>query len=463
MKNNWQHLKLAEVVNIIGGGTPKRSMEEYWGGDIHWLSVKDFNNDYRMVSQSEETITELGLQKSSTKLLSEGQIIISARGTVGELAQVTKPMAFNQSCYGIDAKPEYAINDFVYYLLKNSISNIQRVTHGAVFDTITRDTFNFIEVLLPTLPEQKAIAHILGTLDDKIELNRQMNETLEEMAQTLFKSWFVDFDPVIDNALLAGKVIPEPLKERAELRQAQLDSGKANTNSEINELFPSEFEFTEELGWIPKGWEPVQVHEIADVVKGRSYKSSELEPSETALVTLKSFKRGGGYRLDGLKEYTGKYREDQEVFAGDLVIAYTDVTQAADVIGKPAMVIDDVRYKHLVISLDVAVVRPYQDKLKYYLYGIAQTQAFQNHTLAHSTGTTVLHLSKDAVPSYFLALPSEDLLNFYTDFAKPIFDKVNEGIGEMSNLEKLRDTLLPKLMSGELRIADAEKLVAEII
>ena len=136
MKNNWQYLKLAEVVNIIGGGTPKRSVEEYWGGNIPWLSVKDFNNDYRMVSQSEETITELGLQKSSTKLLSEGQIIISARGTVGELAQVTKPMAFNQSCYGIDAKPEYAINDFVYYLLKNSISNIQRVTHGAVFDTI---------------------------------------------------------------------------------------------------------------------------------------------------------------------------------------------------------------------------------------------------------------------------------------------------------------------------------------
>ena len=188
MANDWVDFKLSEVINLIGGGTPKRSIAEYWGGDIPWLSVKDFNNEYRHVEKSDETITKLGLEKSSTKLLEQGQIIISARGTVGELAQVSKTMAFNQSCYGIDAKTEYTLNDFLYYLLKYSISNIQRITHGAVFDTITRDTFNFIEVSLPPLSEQKAIAHILGSLDDKIELNRQMNETLEAMAQVLFKS-----------------------------------------------------------------------------------------------------------------------------------------------------------------------------------------------------------------------------------------------------------------------------------
>jgi len=171
---------------------------------------------------------------------------------------------------------------FFYILLTNEITlnEFQRIaeSRSGTFPQITFDSISYYPIFLPPLPEQKAIAHILGTLDDKIELNRQMNETLEAMAQALFKSWFVDFDPVIDNALLTGKAIPEPLKERAELRQAQLDSGKANTDSEINDLFPSEFEFTEELGWIPKGWRVNSLEDLANISSSKRIFAKEYDP-----------------------------------------------------------------------------------------------------------------------------------------------------------------------------------------
>ena len=110
-----------------------------------------------------------------------------------------------------------------------------------------------LPVVVPSLPEQRAIAHILGSLDDKIELNRRMNETLEGMAQALFKSWFVDFDPVIDNAIAAGNPIPEELADRAEVRRAALANGTANR--EAAKPFPAGFQQTEEMGWIPVGWD----------------------------------------------------------------------------------------------------------------------------------------------------------------------------------------------------------------
>jgi very-short-patch-repair endonuclease len=196
MAGEWQRICLANAVEIISGGTPKTTIPDYWGGDIPWLSVSDFNTGYRWVCKAEKSITERGLSQSATTLLDKGDIIISARGTVGVVAQLARPMAFNQSCYGVRGKRGIAETDFVYYLLRHVVSDMKQVAHGGVFDTITRDTFRIIECDLPPLPEQRAIAQILGTLDDKIELNRRMSETLEAMARALFKAWFVDFEPV---------------------------------------------------------------------------------------------------------------------------------------------------------------------------------------------------------------------------------------------------------------------------
>ncbi len=220
--------------------------------------------------------------------------------------------------------------------------------------------------------------------------------------------------------------------------------------ADLAAAFPAALVPTDDFGEIPAGWEVKKVGDIAKVIKGKSYKSSELASSKTALVTLKSFNRGGGYRLDGLKEYTGAYKPEQEVFAGDLIIAYTGVTQAADIIGKPAMVMSDNRYEHLIISLDVGVVRPENESYKYFLYCMAMTDTFQAHTQSFCTGTTVLHLGKDAVPGFAIAVPDELLLQKFADVSTPIFSAINGNIEQSRELEKLRDTLLPKLLSGEV-------------
>lgn len=464
--SDWRIDGLSDVINIIGGGTPKRNVNEFWNGEINWLSVADFNDDNRFVNSSAETITELGLEKSSTKLLEKGQLIISARGTVGCLAQLSKPMAFNQSCYGLTGKAGIIDNGFLYYFLKNNIAELKRKTHGAVFDTITRDTFKNIEIKYPKIEKQIEIAKKLGAFDKKIQLNTETNQTLEAIAQALFKSWFIDFDPVRAKARVLNSL---SLGERAGVRgqtQATIEAMKilsGKTTDQLTQLaqdnpkdyqrlqttaeaFPSGFD---DAG-LPLGWERESIGNVATITKGKSYKSSELSESKTALVTLKSFNRGGGYRLDGLKEYTGKYKSEQEVFAGDLIIAYTDVTQAADVIGKPAMVMSDSRYEHLVISLDVAVVRPKCGIYKCFLYCLAKTHIFQAHTNSYCTGTTVLHLSKEAVPKFEFVKPTTLTLEVFSKIVSPMFIEINKKIEENKMLEKTRDELLPKLLNGEI-------------
>lgn len=179
--------KLSEIMDIIGGGTPKTSKPEYWNGDIPWLSVKDFNNDYRYVYETEKTITQAGLDNSSTKMLKRNDSIISAHGTVGEMAMIPFPMAFNQSCYGLRAKEDIVDAEYLYYLIKHNVVVLKKNTHGSVFDTITRDTFDGIEVDLPSLEEQKKVASILRDYDDKIEVNNEINKNLLQQAIALYE------------------------------------------------------------------------------------------------------------------------------------------------------------------------------------------------------------------------------------------------------------------------------------
>lgn len=173
----WKKTSLIDIVELIGGGTPKTSKSEYWGGNINWLSVKDFNDENRYVYSTEKSITEEGLNNSSTKLLKKDDIIISARGTVGELAMIPFPMAFNQSCYGIRAKEDID-SIFLYYLIKNSVRKLKVMTHGSVFDTITKDTFANIEVDIPDIETQHRIAKMLTDIDDKVENNQRINNNL---------------------------------------------------------------------------------------------------------------------------------------------------------------------------------------------------------------------------------------------------------------------------------------------
>ena len=184
MTSERTHYSLIEVVEIISGGTPKTNIAEYWDGNIPWISVKDFNGDSRYVCSTEKSITKNGLDNSPTKLLDQDDVIISARGTVGQLAMIPFPMAFNQSCYGIRGKKGFIAQSYLYYLLKDSIRLVKSQTHGTVFETITRETLANIQINLPSLFDQHAIANTLSVLDDKIAVNNSINHHLASISAT---------------------------------------------------------------------------------------------------------------------------------------------------------------------------------------------------------------------------------------------------------------------------------------
>ncbi len=331
---------------------------------------------------------------------------------------------------------------YLYYLLRSAKYReiFVRITTGSVISNLTQATLSKIPVELPNKETQDYVAKILDELDRKNELATATNQTLEQMAQAIFKSWFVDFDPV-----------------KAKMNGEQPEGMDAATAS----LFPEKL-VESELGLIPEGWPVDQVGNHIELTKGKSYKSSELQESTTALVTLKSFKRGGGYRMDGLKEYTGTYKPQQVIEAGDLVMSLTDVTQAAEIVGKPALVIEAPQYDTLVASLDVAILRPKETDAKQYFYGLMSTYRFHRYAESFATGTTVLHLSPKGITTFEFACPSTELVKKYHEFAAPIFAKIEANILESQELVKLRDTLLPKLLSGEIELETSKPLIEAI-
>lgn len=364
-------------------------------------------------------------------------VITGRYGTLGKVFYLEEPcFPLNTTLWVKDFKGNHP--RFCKYLLE-TIDYYSCSDKGAV-PGVNRNHLEQLLVRKPKFAEQEAIAHILGALDDKIELNQKMNQTLEDIAKAIFKSWFVDFDPV---------------RAKAEGRSTGLPD-------EINDLFPDAFEDSE-IGEIPVGWKITSLGDQTTLTKGRSYKSAELMDSDTALVTLKSFHRGGGYRLDGLKSYTGTYKEDQVLQQGDLIIALTDVTQAADVIGKPAIVRSSSDYSTLVASLDVGIIRAkaHSDITREFCYFLMLTDRYTQHSLGYTTGTTVLHLAKDASAKFEIGLPHKAVIDHFTAIASPLMQRIFAAEKENEILSELRDTLLPKLISGDLRIPDAEKFLAE--
>lgn len=372
-----------------------------------------------------------------------GDIVLTTEGPLGEIAQLdeeTVNYALGQRVVVLRGKKGVLDNTFLKFILmsKKQQEILSSYATGTTVAGISQKALRSVPLELPAYADQVAIGFLLGAIDEKIEINRRTNATLAAMADEVFKDWFVNYGPVYS--------------VRAGTPHLGLDKN-------ILAKFPNDFD---QQG-VPLGWSKKKLGEIASVVKGKSYKSSELASSKTALVTLKSFYRGGGYRLDGLKEYTGPYKPEQEVFSGDLIIAYTDVTQAADVIGKPALVMPDSRYENLVISLDVGVVRPKNVSHKLWIYGLTLTEQFQAHMQAHTTGTTVLHLSATSVPSFEFNCPPDSLIDEYVTFANPIFQKIEANVAENSNIAGMRDFLLKKLLTGRARIEDAEQLVGHLL
>ena len=391
--NEWQQVKLGSIMEIIGGGTPKTSISEYWNGGIPWLSVVDFNHGRKWVKSTEKSITEMGLKNSSTKLLDKGDIIISARGTVGALAVLDKKMTFNQSCYGIRGKEDISETDYIFYLLKNTVKELSQISHGGVFDTITRNTFDEINIELPPIPEQQAIASVLSSLDDKIDLLHRQNKTLEAMAETLFRQWFI-----------------EEAKDDWEEVTLEDIVLSANTGLDAIRRAPITEEYT--------GIKCLRIQDISQKKKFENWGNS--------IVTEADFKKA-------------------MLTKGDLIMARTC---------SPGIVYLCRENMNAVFNNGLARIRPNLNKTySIFLYHLFKSEEFIGHIYGISDGTSVqLNMKLGDLLSYKLKFPPKDRQDEMYPVFQSIDDKIFYNLNQIQTLENLRDALLPKLMSGEIRV-----------
>lgn len=180
-------VSLLEYVEIMSGGTPKTKNAEYWNGDIPWLTIDDFRDVNKYVYMTQKAITKKGLDNSSTNILHYGDIIISARGTVGKIALIYHDMAFNQSCFGLHIKNKLILNpNFLFYYLKCNLQYILKKTQGAIFDSINLSTFNYIKVDLPSIETQEKLVSILTSIDNQIERNNSMVKKLQVLGKAIY-------------------------------------------------------------------------------------------------------------------------------------------------------------------------------------------------------------------------------------------------------------------------------------
>ena len=418
-EGSWGRLdmkyKLSEIMDIIGGGTPKTSKPEYWNGDIPWLSVKDFNNDYRYVYETEKTITQLGLDNSSTKLLKRNDSIISARGTVGEMAMIPYPMAFNQSCYGLRAKEGLVDEEYLYYLIKHNVVVLKKNTHGSVFDTITRDTFDGIEVELPSLVEQKVVASILRDLDDKIEVNNEINKNLEEQAVVLFRSWFSAFS---------------------------LSPNSPRVNSEFGEI-PENFAVVK-VGSLPML--------VTDYVANGSFASLKAnvnlyqEPNYAYFIRNTDLKSGSfGVYVD---QHSYEFLSKSTLFGGEIIIS--NVGDVGSVFLCPKL---DGR---MTLGNNIIMLRPEDDHLRYYLYIWFKYLQGQALIQGIKGGSAQPKFNKTDFKNTSVLIPPKDMLTRFHETVAPMFETISQRQTETSRLADLRDTLLPQLMSGEIDVSNLD-------
>ena len=344
---------------------------------------------------------------------------------------------------------------FSYYFLKTI--DFTSYNTGSAQPSLNRNHLYSIPINIPPLPEQKAIAHVLGSLDDKIELNRRMNETLEEMAQALFKSWFVDFDPVIDNALAAGNPIPEPLAQRAETRRQAIANGTANRKTAQD--FPSSFRFTEELGWIPEGWGVKEANEAADISIGKTPPRkqqewfSEISSGNIVWVSIKDMGSCGVFINDSSEYLTS---ESVEKFNVKVIPKGSVILSFKLTVGRVA-----IADTSLATNEAIAHFTDLKNGLtKEFIYSYLKQFDYNDLGSTSSIATAVNSKIIKAMP---VLIPHIQVLAAFSQTCQKWFGLIRNQQYQSQTLAKLRDVLLPKLISGELRIPQAEKMVEEAI
>ncbi|MGP5011922.1 restriction endonuclease subunit S [Psychrobacter glacincola] len=460
MASDWKTTTFEESsIEILDGDRgknyPKKS-EFTESGYCLFLNTGNVTKDGFKFSSTEFVSSERDQLLRKGKLQRE-DVVLTTRGTVGNVAYYDSSIPFdhiriNSGMVILRSDDTKILPRYLYLFLRSKLFEDQVIAlqSGSAQPQLPIRDIKRVEIKVPSVTEQKTIAHILGTLDDKIELNRQMNETLEAMAQALFKSWFVDFDPVIDNALAAGNAIPDEFFERAEQRK----SIEKKDNSDIQGLFPDAFEFTEEMGWIPKGWGTSEVNGFGQVVCGKtpSKQKAEYYGNDISFIKIPDMHNvaWATTTIDNLSFEGSNSQKNKLIPKGSICVS------CIATVGKVLMTSRDAHTNQQINSLI-----PAEKNTLYYLYSsfLGMEKILQD--LA-SGGAVTLNLNTSNFSKIKLILPPNPVLDAYDSSVSSLYEKNLKSLIQNQELAKLRDTLLPKLMSGELRIVDAAAFVENI-
>lgn len=442
MGSDWKSIGgLLEGIIDYRGRTPPKSDQGI--PCISAANVKSGRIDLSSTSYvSQETYDEWATRGFSKS----GDVIITTEAPVGEVAEMPGDQIYllTRRVMALQPNPKLLHNRYLLFALQSPYvkRELNMISRGTTVPRVLKTDITDIEIRVPSLAEQKAIAHILGSLDDKIELNRQINATLEAIAQALFKSWFVDFDPVIDNALSTGNPIPQPLQARAEARKA-LGDQRQPLPEVIQKQFCDRFVFNDDLGWIPEGWELKTLSNAADLWDSKRVPLSKNDRSS----------RNGPFAYygdSGIVDYVDDY-----IFDGEYLLISEDgenlrsrktpiafVARGKFWVNNHAHVLtgtNNVCNQHIMLLFRTLDINPY------------------------ITGAVQPKLNQASLKQIPFLFSSRSILDRFTDSVGPFYQKIYSNEDEYLSLASLRDTLLPKLLSGQLRIPEAEKRVAEAL
>lgn len=368
----WQRVKLGNIAEVIGGGTPSTQNYDFWNGDISWLTPKDLSGyKERYISKGERNITASGLQNSSARILPKGTVLLTSRAPIGYLAIAKQEVCTNQGFKSIVLKNGY-LPEFFYYLLKNNIEYIIGMSSGSTFSEISGTQVKNLEFKVPPLDVQKKIAGVLGALDDKIELNNKINQNLEAQAQALFKSWFIDFEP------FGGKM--------------------------------------------PIDWKIGKLGDIADITSGKRPLFKSNIKTSNALIPIVG--------ASGVMGYTKEYLYNNKILVTGRVGTHGIIQR----FNKTCWPSDNT----LIISSNF-----YE-----YVYNYLKIIDFSSM----NRGSTQPLITQSDLKKCDIIIPSRLFLDKFEKNVSILFDLKDKNTQEIENLAELRDTLLPKLMNGEIDV-----------
>ena len=428
--SKWINANLGDICDISIGRTPPRK-ERIWfskSEGIPWISIADMGNANKYITKTKEYLTKEAVSKFNVPIIKKNTVILSFKMTVGRVAITDKEMLSNEAIAHMN---NCKINtEFLYYYLKNfnysSLSSTSSIVKSAVNTKILKN----IPVVYPeNKNDQEKISRFLSLLDEKIEINKKVNKTLEEIAKTLFKSWFIDFDPV---------------RARAEKRPTGL-------SKEISDLFPDSFEDSE-LGEIPKGWKVEKIGTYFDVLLGGtpSRKKEEYWNGDIPWINsgeINNFRVISHSELitkSGFENSSTKLMPKRST-----LIAITGAT-----LGQVSLNEIEVCANQSVIGIS-----PATSIFPEYVY--LWIKFTIKKLISSQTGGAQQHINTGNVKDHLIMIPDENITNYFITFFESIFDKISTNLFENQTLMSLRDTLLPKLISGELTVSDAKNLIEE--